>query len=100
MDDNVLSGAMRAVDEALAEMPQRPPAPPPEPEPALIPPTPIEVHIAETIAAMHAHNDAIQRAQEAYSDAISASRAKLEAAQNELRAAERELAARWHGGVS
>lgn len=94
MDESVLSGAMRAVDEALANMPQRPPAPIMEPELVL---TPIDAHIAEMHAAMLAHNAAIEAADRDYADMINASRAKLESAQNELRAAERELAARWHG---
>jgi hypothetical protein len=97
-DDDILAGAQQAVDEALAEIPQRPPAPGPEPERA-VPLPPIDIHIAEIAAAMVLHNQAIATAQSAYADAVNASRAKLEAAQNELRAAERDLAARWHGGV-
>jgi hypothetical protein len=95
-DDDILAGAQQAVDEALAEIPQRPPAPGPEP---VVPLPPIDIHIAEIAAAMVLHNQAIATAQSAYADAVNASRAKLEAAQNELRAAERDLAARWHGGV-
>jgi hypothetical protein len=97
-DEDILAGAQQAVNEALAEIPQRPPAPGPESKPVVTLP-PIDIHIAEIVAAMVLHNEAIAAAQDAYAAAVNASRAKLEAAQNELRAAERDLAARWHGGV-
>lgn len=95
MDENILSGAVRAIDEALADMQQRPPAPTREPESVVI--TPIDAHIAEMHDAMLAHNEDIAAAQTRYADRVNASRTKLQGAQNELRAAERELAARWHG---
>ena len=60
-DDNVLSGATRAVDEALADIQQRPLAPTREPEPVVI--TPIDAHIAEMHDAMLAHNEDIAAAQ-------------------------------------
>jgi hypothetical protein len=97
-DKNVLSGAMRTVDEALTDIsvPQRPFAPTRDPE-SVTALTPIDAHIAEMHEAMLAHNADIEAADLAYADRINASRARLETAQNELRAAERELAARWHG---
>lgn len=94
-EEHAFDGALQAVNEVLAE-PQRPPAPTREPEPVAVL-TPIDAHIAEMHEAMLAHNADIEAADLAYANRINASRAKLETAQNELRAAERELAARWHG---
>lgn len=93
MNEHVFDGVTQTVEKAES---QRPSAPTREPEPVAVL-TPIDAHISEMHEAMLAHNADIEAADLAYANRINASRAKLEAAQNELRAAERELAARWHG---
>jgi hypothetical protein len=91
MDAEVFSEALRAVDEAINAEAKRPAAP----EAPRVPP--IDAHIAELHEAMVRHNAKIETAQLEYAEDVTASRARLDTAQNELRAAERELAARWHG---